>query len=117
VVEKSADFTACFSKTLLLEDDCYSLSAKILLSLIDVQRLRTFGSKAGICGVGIFRSRFSNLQLLLLEVLFPLVLVLVGLCHLVKLAVCFLIRFQMVLLRDIKRQCRSSRLQSSKPWQ
>jgi hypothetical protein len=44
--------------------------------------LRTFGSKAGICGVGIFRSRFSNLQLFLLEVLFPLVLVLVRFGHL-----------------------------------
>lgn len=41
----------------------------------------TFCSKAGIRGVGVFWSRFSNLQLFLLEVLFPLILVLVGFRH------------------------------------
>jgi hypothetical protein len=58
-----------------------------LASLTFIQQLRTFGSKAGICGVGIFRSRFSNLQLLLFEVLLPLVLVLVGFGHIVDTAV------------------------------
>lgn len=43
--------------------------------------LRTFGCKAGICGVGIFWSRFSDLQLFLLEILFPFVFVLVGFRH------------------------------------
>ena len=44
--------------------------------------MRTFCGEAGICGVGIFWSRFSDFQLFLLEILLPLVLVLVRFGHL-----------------------------------
>lgn len=42
---------------------------------------RTFCSKAGVCGVGVFWSRFSDLEFFFLEILFPLVLVLLRLRH------------------------------------
>lgn len=41
----------------------------------------TFCSKAGVCGVGIFWSRFSDLEFFFLEILFPLVLMLLRLGH------------------------------------
>jgi hypothetical protein len=51
---------------------------------MDILIGRTSCGKAGICGVGIFWSRFSHFQLFFLEVLFPFVLVLVRLRHFVR---------------------------------
>lgn len=58
VVEECASFTAGFGETLLFEDDRWFLSVRFSLQCTKI--IRTPCSKAGICGVGIFWSRFSD---------------------------------------------------------
>lgn len=57
----------------------YYVSKENLLGI--PPKRHTFCSKAGVCGVGIFWSRFSDLEFFFLEILFPLVLVLLRLRH------------------------------------
>ena len=80
MVEECASFATGFGKTLLFENNRCSLLVNVMV-YIQIWVLHTFCCKARICGVGIFRSCFSDLQLFLLEILLPLILVLVGLRH------------------------------------
>ena len=60
VVEECPGFSTGLGETLLLEDDCCCLSVMFFL-LRDISLIaRTSCRKAGVCGVGIFWSRFSD---------------------------------------------------------